>query len=313
MSAGSFNYWWNWYVEWISEGDASARASSKIYAVEKTPFQNIVVVELVSLGKTLIIDGKVQSSLYDEYVYHESLVHPPLIAHKSPKKVLILGGGEGATLREVLRYKTVEEVHMVDIDEKVVEFAKSFLKEWHRGSFDDPRTKVIIADGRKFVENAVSKKEKYDAVIIDLVDPLAGGPSVYLYTQEFYQLVKKVLEDGGVMVTQATSPVLYQRMFAIILNTISSVFRIARPYATYVRSYNGIWGFIYGSDAVDPLMLSSKEVDSRIAELLKTAEELKFYDGMTHETLFRLPKNIRDALKIHKDISTDASPKYLEI
>jgi spermidine synthase len=313
MSGGNFNYWWNWYVEWIADGDASARASSRVYAVERTAFQNVMVVELISLGKTLIIDGKVQSSLYDEYVYHESLVHPPLIAHGSPEKVLILGGGEGATLREVLRYKSVREVHMVDIDEKVIDFSKKFLFEWHRGSFDDPRAKVIIGDGRKFVEDAVARGEKYDAVIIDLVDPLVGGPAVHLYTRDFYQLIKQLIGEDGVMVTQATSPILYQRMYAIILNTIASVFSIARPYATYIRSYNGIWGFIFGSEKTDPLNFKSEDIDARIKSKLKTSQELKFYDGLTHEMLFKLPKNIRDSLKLYKEISTDDSPKYLEI
>jgi len=313
MTSGSFNYWWNWYVEWISDGDASARASSKVYAVEKTPYQSVMVVELVSLGKTLIIDGKVQSSLYDEYIYHESLVHPPLITHGSPKRILILGGGEGATLREVLRYKTVEEVFMVDIDEKVIEFAKKFLAEWHRGSFEDPRAKIVIGDGRKFVEDCSKNGEKFDAIVIDLVDPLAGGPAVYLYTKEFYEKVRSILADGGVMVTQATSPVLYQRMFAIILNTLSSVFKIARPYTAYVRSYNGIWGFVYASDEIDPLKLGKDEVDARLQRLLKSPQELRFYDGMTHEMIFRIPKNIREALKAFKEVSTDSSPKYLDV
>jgi spermidine synthase len=313
MSSSNFNYWWNWFVEWISDGDASIKAASKVYAFDRTPFQNVMVVELVSLGKTLIIDGKVQSSLYDEYIYHESLVHPPLITHGSPRKVLILGGGEGATLREALRYKTMEEVHMVDIDGKVIEFAKEFLQEWHKGSFFDSKTKLIIADGRKFLEEASERGEKYDAVIIDLVDPLVGGPAVRLYTKEFYQLVKKVLADGGVMVTQATSPVLYQRMFAIILNTISSVFSVARAYATYVRSYNGLWGFVFGSDRGDPLSLKAEEVDGAIKELIKSPEELRFYDGVTHETLFRMPKNIRDGLKKYREVSTDDSPKYLDV
>ncbi|MEM3181813.1 MAG: polyamine aminopropyltransferase [Fervidicoccaceae archaeon] len=313
MSTGNFNYYWNWFVEWIADGDASLRASSRVYAFEKTPYQSVMVVELVSLGKTLIIDGKVQSSLYDEHIYHESLVHPPLITHGLPEKVLILGGGEGATLREVLRYRTVREVHMVDIDEKVVEFSRNFLKEWHRGAFDDPRTRIIIADGRKFVEEAAARGEKYDAVIIDLVDPLSGGPAVKLYTREFYHLIEKILEDDGVMVTQATSPILYQRMYAVILNTVASAFSIARPYLTYIRSYNGPWGFVYGSNKKDPLALQPEEINKRISSLLSTPSELKFYDGETHEALFKITKNIRDGLKSWREVSTDESPKYIDI
>lgn len=308
-----FNPWWNWYVEWIADGDASARASSKIYASAKTPYQSVMVVELVSLGKTLIIDGKVQSSLFDEFVYHESLVHPALITHGSPKSVLVLGGGEGATLREVLRYKSLEKAVMVDLDEKVIEFSKEYLKEWHMGAFEDRRSKIVIDDGRAFLEKALRNGETYDAIVIDLVDPLAGGPAVKLYTREFYTLVSQILKEGGVMVTQATSPVLYQRMFAVIYSTIKSVFKIARPYATYVRSYNGLWGFVFGSNTKDPLQLSEEEVDRRIKSLLYEPEGLKHYDGLTHVGMFKLPKYIRNSLERLGSVSTDNEPKYLEI
>ncbi|PMP82872.1 MAG: polyamine aminopropyltransferase [Caldisericum exile] len=305
--------WTSWYVEWIDDGDASFKAANQLYAMEKTPYQEVFVVNLLTLGKALIIDGKVQSTLFDEFVYHESLVHPPLLAHGNPERVLILGGGEGATLREVLRYKTVKKAVMVDIDEKVVEFSKKYLQEWHHNSFFDKRAEVIIEDGRKYLENAGKSDEKFDAIVIDLVDPLAGSPAVKLYTREFYQLVKGALKEGGVMVTQATSPVLYQEMFATIHSTIKSVFKIARPYAVYMRSYNGLWGFVFGSEEKDPLQLNESEVERRIRELLVNPEDLRYYDGDAHIGMFKIPKNLKQALKKYTDISTDEKPKYLEI
>ncbi len=298
--------WWRWFIEWGTPRDAHMHAVKRVIYQGRSKYQEIEVIEFYELGKGLILDGKTQSTLYDEYVYHEALVHPAMIAHGSPRKVLVVGGGEGATLREVLRYKTVEEAHMVDLDEQVIEVARRYMPEFHQGSFDDPRAKLFIQDGRKFVSE---REAEYDVIILDLVDPMEGGPASLLYTQEFYSLVKKALKPGGVVVTQATSPTFSLYAYAIIRNTLATVFRNSAPYMTHVRSFDGLWGFVVASDRVNPAELAPEEVDRRIATLI--GEDLKFYDGKTHLWMFTLPKHIRRGLEEERRIATDSQPVFM--
>ncbi|HIQ10937.1 MAG TPA: polyamine aminopropyltransferase [Pyrodictium sp.] len=296
---------WRLFVEWINPGEACFRSVERILLSLKTKFQEIDIVELAELGKALVIDGKLQSTLYDEYWYHEALVHPPMLAHPHPTKVLIIGGGEGATLREVLKHKSVREVVMVDVDEEMIKIAREHLVEWHQGAFNDGRVKIIVEDGRKFVENTTNNT--YDVVILDLVDPTEGGPATHLYTREFYQEIYRILVDDGIMVTQATSPILMPKVYATIYKTISSVFPSVTPYITYVRSYNGLWGFVMASKKRYAIP-SADKIDKMIRERIHG--ELKFYDSQTHQWMFSLPKPIRKIVEEMGEIATDTNPPY---
>ena len=298
---------WHWFIEWQTPYEFHGHAITKVIADEKTEYQKILLVEFERFGKGLIIDGKVQSTLYDEYIYHELLVHPLLLSLENPpSNVLILGGGEGATLREVLKYKSVKKVTMVDIDSKVIEFARKYLNEWHQGAFDDPRTNLIIDDGYKFVHET---NEKYDAIILDLTDPIKGSTSYKLYTKEFYEDLKSILNNKGGIATQATSPSFSLEVFVTIYNTIKEVFGKASAAYTYMASYDGLWGFVYGG--VEPAVLSSEEIDKSIRE--RITGELGFYDGYSHQISFNLPKNIKEQFKRIKRISTEKDPVYVPI
>jgi len=302
---------WKFVVEWISEGEGCFRELVRVLAAKRTRFQEVLVAELGGIGKSLVIDGKVQSSISDEHWYHEALVHPVMIAHHWPRQVLVLGGGEGATIREVLKHRSVERVVMVDIDRDVIEFAKTYLSEWHQGSFDDERVELVIGDGREYMNAAMKRGEEFDIVILDLVDPIEAGPAVRLYTVEFYSLVKGVLSDRGAMVTQATSPALTPRVYSVIRNTVARVFSKAVPYLTYVRSYNGLWGFVAGSDKLDPAQLSRDEVEKRIRE--RITSPLRFYDPDTHVWMFTLPKPLREQLASIHEYATDENPVYVPV
>jgi spermidine synthase (EC 2.5.1.16)/spermine synthase (EC 2.5.1.22) len=238
-----------WFMEFNTPFSWHVRGIRKVLYSGTTKYQRVAVVEFEDLGKALILDGKTQSTLYDEFIYHESLVHPAMITHPNPRKVLILGGGEGATAREVLKHRSVEEVVMVDIDEDVIKISKEYLPEMNQGVFENPKLKLVIDDGRKFVSNT---KDKYDAIILDLTDPLEGGPSYLLYTVEFYNILKDRLNENGIIVTQATSTFYALRTFATVYRTIASVFPIARPYHVYVPSFDSTWGFVIGSFNLDP-------------------------------------------------------------
>jgi spermidine synthase len=297
---------WSWFIEWLTPEEGVMRRINRVYAWERTPYQDVAVLELARIGKCLVIDGRVQSSLSDEFIYHEALVHPAMIAHGNPRSVLVLGGGEGATLREVLRHRSVERAVMVDLDPGVVELSKKYLEEWHQGCFGDERVTLVYMDGRRYVEEAVARGEQYDVVIADLVDPAEGGPAQRLYTVEFYELVKKLIGSSGVFVTQATSPSTYPDIYARLYWTLRRVFKKVSPYYTYVQSFNGLWGFHLASETVDASGLSATEVDERIKNSIYSPASLKFYDGSTHQGMFSLPKHIKKLLARQLPPSTDS-------
>ena len=270
----------------------------------RTEFQHVDVIDTGSFGLCLVLDGKIQSSQRDEFIYHEALVHPAMLSHPNPETVLIVGGGEGATLREVLAYKTVKKAVMVDIDKQVIDICRRFLSDFHQGSFDDQRTELVIVDARKYLQET---KSKFDVAIIDLVEPLEAGPACLLYTREFYQFVRESLKPGGIMSVQScasgwTSP----GNFTAIINTLKKVFPIVRPYQVYVPSFVELWGFATGSDSLDPTSLSPEEINRRISSRLTS--ELKSFDGTSYPALFALPKYLRQQLAATKRIITDDNP-----
>ncbi len=242
----------------------------------RSRFQEIEIVVLKVFGKTLVLDGLIQSSERDEYIYHESLVHPALILHPRPRRVLILGGGEGATLREVLRHKTVEKAVMVDIDDVVVEVAKKYLPEWHQGAFDDPRAEVVIMDGFEYVKRASEKGEKFDVVIMDLTDPYGSEVAAKLYTSEAFRLIKSVMWPDAVLTVQAGSSTLFPEAFDMVFAAVKENFRHVYEYDTWVPSFSYMNSFVIASDTEDFAALAPSIVDERIRE---RGLQLRFING----------------------------------
>ena len=298
----------NWFVELQTPCSAHMHGIVKMLYSGRSKYQEIVVAELCNVGKALVLDGKIQSSAYDEWIYHESLVHPVMLAHPNPRRVAVIGGGEGATIREVLKHD-VEKVTMVDLDEEVIKVAKEYLPEWHQGAFDDPRVELVIKDGRKFLEDL--EPNSYDVIILDLVDPTEGGPAVKLYTKEFYQLVKRALKEDGIMVTQATSTSYTLKMFTVIYRTVKEVFKKAGGYHSFIQAFDSTWGFVWGSEALDPSKLSPEAVDDLVKKRVKG--ELRYYDGVAHLGMFSLPKHVRKAMEQETVVSTDEQPFLLEV
>ncbi|TET56433.1 MAG: polyamine aminopropyltransferase [Dehalococcoidia bacterium] len=270
----------------------------------RTRFQSVEIINTDSFGVCLVLDGKIQSSEADEFIYHEALVHPAMLTHPKPEKVFIAGGGEGATLREVLAHKTVKKAVMVDIDEEVVSICRRFLPSWHQHAFDDPRAELHFVDAREYLEQC---SDRFDVIIIDLVDPLEEGPARLLYTREFYQAVRQKLEPDGIMSVQAESAEWTNLdSFTAIANTLSSVFSIARPYQVHVPSFLGLWGFVSASQSLDPRELTPAQIDTRIST--RISKEPKSYDGLTHQAVFTIPKHIRQQLAASRRIITDKEP-----
>ena len=294
----------NWFPDHISP-DLTVMHSirEKIYS-GRTKFQSVDIIKTGGFGTCLILDGKIQSSESDEFIYHEALVHPAMLTHPQPERVFIAGGGEGATLREVLKHKTVKSAVMVDIDEEVVDLCRRFLPLWHEKAFNDPRTELHFVDARKYLDES---SEEFDVIIIDLADPLEEGPARLLYTEEFYRLVKQRLGPAGIMSVQAESSEWANLdNFAAIVSTLGNVFPVACPYQVHVPAFLGLWGFVSASQSLDPSALTPEEIDTRIPA--RISKQLRSYDGLTHQAMFTLPKHIRHQLAISKRVITDQEP-----
>jgi len=291
------------YVESLSPYVWRRYKVDKLYFEGKTKFQVVHCFYNNFLGKVLFLDHKIQSAEIDEFIYHETLVHPSLVTHPRPQKVVILGGGEGATLREVLRHQSVRQATMVDIDEELVAICQKYLPEWSAGAFDDPRSKLIITDARQFLER---NEEKYDVIISDLTEPVSGGPSVYLFTKEFFELVKRRLTPEGVWVLQAGSAdEKFSQFMSSLVKTLESVFPVVRPYWSFILSFSLPWGFICASLKPDPLSLSAEEIKDRLEA--RQVKGLRFYYPGLHHGLFALPRYLLENFKRGR-LLTDDNP-----
>ena len=273
----------------------------------KTRYQSVEILDTGPFGRCLILDGKTQSAEADEYIYHESLVHPAFISHPNPVDIFIAGGGEGATLREVLAHSTVQKAVMVDLDQQLVKLCQRFLPNHHQGAFQDPRVRLHHTDAARFLEDS---PEKFDIIIIDITDPLEGGPAYLLYTQNFYRTVLNRLNPQGILVAQAGScdSVVYTKVFTSVLNTMSTVFPNVIPYSAYMASFGCMWGFAIASRELNPRELTGQEVDRRIAS--RVNRQLGYYDGETHKGIFHLPKYLRQEIANEKHIITEDNPVY---
>jgi len=296
-----------WFYDRVSRNLIQLHSIEEVLYTGQTRFQSAEIIRSGSFGKCLVLDGKIQSSEADEFIYHEALVQPSMFTHPCPETVFIAGGGEGATLREVLSHNTVKRAVMVDIDEQVVAICQKFLPNHSRGSFEDKRTELLHVDARDYLAKS---RELFDIIIIDLPDPMEEGPAYLLYTQEFYQLVRKRLTTNGIITVQAGSAALTELLnFTAVNNTLKSVFPIVCPYQADVPSFGGPWGFCLASPNLNPLLLSVSEVDSRISA--RSLNGLKFYDGLTHQGIFSLPKYLREELSQQARLITDNQPLYI--
>ncbi len=294
-----------WMLDWASPWEYTAHAVRREVFHARSEFQDIEIVETEGYGRCLLLDGEVQSFELDEYIYHESLVQPALVLHADPRRVLVIGGGEGATLREVLRHRSVEQVVMVDLDAQVIAAARAHLSSFHSGAFDDPRVRLEFADGRAFLERC---HDRFDAVFIDVTNPMADGPSFRLFTVEFYEIVRAHLRPHGVVTIQSDAVTLHGLASAATIHrTVRAVWPHVFPYAVFLPAYTTDWSFTLASSTpIDPLAMSAGAVNDRLA--MRQVAGLRFYDGTTHERLFRLPRYVRDAFARDGEPSRDAAP-----
>src|SRR5260221_600533 len=232
-------------------------------------------------------DGFNMTSEKEEFVYHENLIHPALTAHAAPKKVLIIGGGDGGSSEEALKHPSVDNVTMVEIDADVITVAKEHFQAVHNGVFDNPKLTVRIDDGMKFVRET---QERFDLIALDLNDPV--GPAAALYSVEFFQQLRTALAPGGALTLHLGSPVAQPQRVADLAQRLNSVFRIVRVYTMYIPLYGSAWSMAVCSDKLDPKAFTADEIDRRIEA--RKMQELRYYNGETHEGVFALPNFVRD-------------------
>jgi spermidine synthase len=296
-----------WLRDKINDNFLQLHRLDEVLYTGRTRYQSVQVVRSHNMGICLVLDNKIQSSEKDEFIYHEALVQPAMLAHPGPESVFIAGGGEGATLREALRHKTVKRAVMVEIDDQVTTLSKKYLPHHSQGAFEDSRTVLHHVDARDYLEKS---KDRFDIIIIDLPDPIEKGPAALLFTQEFYRMVRDRLTRDGLMAVQAGSASPAELLnFTAVNNTLKSLFPTVVQYAVYVPCFGGPWGFCIASQKQNPARLSPKEIDERITA--RSLKGLRFYDGTTHQGMFSLPLYVRDAMARQSRIITDKEPLYL--
>lgn len=255
-------------------------------------FQQVEVWENPDHGKLLLLDGQLQSATGDEFVYHETLVHPALVRCASPRRALILGGGEGAALREVLRAGCLEKVTMVDIDREVVELCRKLLPEQSAGAFDDPRSELIIGDARRYLQRT---EERFDLIISDLTEPGLQELSNSLFSQDAFRRLGERLSEGGVLALQASDGSLGRtRNHIEIIKNLRAVFPRVLTLLVHISSFCCHWCFALASFKQD-LRPTKEVVEQRLREA--GVRGLRFYDGETDLRLRSLPLYLRNELQ----------------
>ena len=300
----------NWSIEFATAYELHGHAIKRHIFSKQTAYQQVEIVDTFDYGRVLLLDGVLQSSQEDEFIYHEAIVHPALCAHPDPRDVLIIGGGEGATLREVLKHAAVQQVTMVDIDSELVAICRDYLPDWQQGAFADPRVELRCEDGRGYLQR---NPDRFDCIILDLSDPFAGSPAQRLFTLEFYQLARLSLRETGILALQAESGAFkHNDEHRRIIHTLRHVFPAVLPYYTHLPLYATLFGFaLCGAAALTLERILSSPIDLILEQ--RGVHDLRFYDEQAARGLFSPPKYLRAALA-DADASTitDVSPLNIQ-
>ena len=274
-----------WLTEKQTENLSMSCRIRETLFVGQSEYQKVVVADSFEFGRMLVLDDVFQTSIFDEFVYHEMIAHVPLFTHPAPKKVLVIGGGDGGAVREVVRHAAVESVEMVEIDGMVVEASKKYLPEISHTMRDGhPKLNLMIGDGIAHM-NAV--ENHYDVILVDCSDPI--GPGEGLFSREFYQDVYKALKPDGLFVQQTESPFYHQSLIRRIYRDISDLFPIAKMYLANIPLYpGGVHSFTMGSKQVDPVSCALPA---------QMPFDTRYYNLALHRSCFSLPNFAADLLK----------------
>ncbi len=260
--------------------------SKRQYEKFRSPYQAVEVHETEPFGRLFRLDGHFMTSEQDEFFYHENLVHLAAVTHPQPERALIVGGGDGGSAEELLKHPSIRKVVLAEIDVAVVDISRKYLESVHRGSFDDPRLELRITDGFQLVREST---DSYDLIVLDLTDP--GGPSLELYTPEFYRACAARLTSLGAMTLHIASPVAHPDRIRQTLVALRSAFPIVTPFLVSVPLYGGLWMMACCSAGLDPRRMTTVEVDRRLAQ--RGIADLAYYNGEMHRAALAMPNFVR--------------------
>ena len=277
------------YSETLYDSYAQEFRVDKIYFENKTDHQHLVIFENARFGRVMALDGIIQTTEADEFIYHEMLTHVPLLAHGKVKDVLIIGGGDGGILREVCKHGTVEHITQVEIDDQVVNMCKEYLPNHSDGVYDDPRVKIVIDDGARFVN---STEDQFDVIISDSTDPI--GPGEVLFTSDFYGDCKKCLKPGGVLVAQNGVAFMQLDEVTTTNKRLAPHFSDHSFYCAAVPTYiGGIMTFAWATNNDQLRQTPSNELEQRFkVSNIKT----RYYNPAIHKASFALPQYIQNSI-----------------
>jgi spermidine synthase len=273
-------------TEYLTDEWAFFVRSAREFERFRSPYQAVEVHDSVPFGKLFRLDGHFMTSERDEFFYHENLVHPAALAHPGPARALIVGGGDGGSAEELLKYPTMRSVTLVEIDLAVVDISRKYLQHVHKGALDDPRVDLRIEDGFAYVRNGT---DQFDLIVLDLTDP--GGPSTQLYTPDFYKACAARLRPMGAMTLHIASPVAHPDRIRAGLASLRAAFPVVTPYLTSIPLYGGMWMMACCSAQLDPHYLTPLEADRRIAQ--RGIGDLQYFNGDVHRASLALPNFVR--------------------
>lgn len=272
-----------WFTEKQTENMALSCRIIRTLHSEETPFQRLAVVETCQFGRMLILDNIIQTTVADEFVYHEMISHVALNTHKRPRSVLVIGGGDGGVVRELVKHHSVEKVVHCEIDGAVIEASRKYLPEISC-ALDNPRVKIIVDDGIKHVRE---NKNTYDVIIVDSTDPM--GPAEGLFSAEFYKDIYESLTLDGIFVAQTESPFFNKELIQRLHQDISSIFPVTRLFLANIPTYpGGLWSFTMGSKKHDPLEVTGDNFPKL---------DTKYYSPEIHRACFVLPPFVKELIK----------------
>lgn len=276
-----------WYTEKHTPNLGITLKIKSIIFHKETPYQRLDILDSFEFGKILTLDGLIMLTERDEYIYHEMISHVPIVTHNGPKQILIIGGGDGGTVREALKHPSLENIELVEIDGDVIDACIKYFPETSKG-LKDPRVKIHIEDGIEFIKR---RHNAYDVIIIDSTDPI--GPAKGLFEKNFYKTVSNALKPNGIMVSQSESPFIDTKLWLWIYQNVSSVFPKTYSYLAFIPTYpSGLWSFTLGSKSLDPLK------DFRIDYSKQLSADTKYYNSEIHKNAFMLPNFIKSHLNL---------------
>ncbi|SEM81942.1 spermidine synthase [Lihuaxuella thermophila] len=271
-----------WYTEKQTKNHGITTKIKRTLYHDQSEFQTLDVIETAEFGNMLVLDGMVMTTDRDEFVYHEMITHVAMNTHPNPKDVLVVGGGDGGAIREILRYPSVENAVLAEIDGKVIEASKKYFPKI-AGKLSDPRVNIQVTDGIRHIQE---NKGKYDVILVDSTEPV--GPAVGLFQKPFYEGIYEALKEDGIMVAQTESPWFNRDLIRQVFRDISNTFPITRLYTASIPTYpSGLWSFTIGSKKYDPL-----EVDESKLKSFDT----RYYRPEMHKALFQLPVFVQELL-----------------